>query len=180
MDTIAELKQRIARFNPVYVQHWSDWLNTPDQHRPHELKLTLGRWQACRGNPMRQLATTGATIHPAPYIDDLFAQSLPYAQILSGFDMANPDAFNPQSIDALHALWSNFERLSYERNNPARQKKAPRHGLAGVVGISKAVMLVTNGRVGPAFDSKVRDGLQIKGKIGNADDWINALRVSAR
>ncbi|WP_406821937.1 hypothetical protein ACJA3S_11580 [Pseudomonas sp. KnCO4] len=180
MDTIAELKQRIARFNPVYVQHWSDWLNTPNQRRPHELKLTLGRWQACRGNPIRQLATTGATVHPAPYIDDLFAQALPYAQILSGFDMANPGSFNPQSINALHELWNNFERLSYERNNPARKRKAPRHGLAGVVGISKAIMLVTNGRVGPAFDSKVRNGLQLKGKIESAGDWIDALRAASK
>ncbi|MGF6400314.1 hypothetical protein ABH905_003980 [Pseudomonas frederiksbergensis] len=179
METIAELQQRIAQFNPVYMQHWSDWLNTPSQLRPHELKLTLGRWQACRGNPMRHLATIGTAVHPAPYIDDLFAQALPYVQILSRFDMAVENSFNPRTIQALHELWNTFERLSYERNNPNRKKRAPRQGLAGVVGISKAVMLVTNGRVGPAFDSKVRDELQLKGKIESAGDWIEALHAAA-
>lgn len=179
MDNIAEFQQRIARFNPVYVQHWNNWLKTPDQYRPQELKLILGRWQACRGNSIRQLATTGTTIHPAPYIEDLFVQALPHAKILSNFNMAKPDSFNTETIQALHELWKTFEKLSYERFNPARKKKAPRQGLTGVVGISKATMLVTNGRVGPAFDSKVRDGLQLKRKIENASDWIKALRTAS-
>lgn len=179
MDTVAELQKRIAQFNPVYVQHWNNWLNTPLQFRAHELKRTLGRWQACRGNPMRRLAIDGMPVHPAPYMDDLFVQAQPHVQILSNFDMTVASSFNPQTIQALHELWNTFERLSYERNNPNRKKKAPRQGLAGVVGISKAVMLVTNGRVGPAFDSKVQNELQLKGKIQSADDWINALHIAA-
>ena len=52
-----------------------------------------------------------------------------------------------------------------------------RSGLAGVVGISKAVLLLSDGRVGPAFDSQVRGHLNIAA-INNAAAWIEALQVA--
>lgn len=48
--------------------------------------------------------------------------------------------------------------------------------LPGVVGISKAVMLLTDGRVGPAFDSQVRGRLGT-GNINGVEEWIKALRL---
>jgi len=36
-------------------------------------------------------------------------------------------------------------------------------------------MLVTDGRVGPAFDSRVKTMLGIR-EIKNADEWLNAIR----
>jgi hypothetical protein len=47
--------------------------------------------------------------------------------------------------------------------------------LAGAVGISKATMLITDGRVGPAFDSKVRKKLGLR-KIQNAQEWLIAIQ----
>ncbi|RRW69065.1 hypothetical protein EGJ53_04940 [Pseudomonas fluorescens] len=39
-------------------------------------------------------------------------------------------------------------------------------------------MLATDGRVGPAFDSKVRDELLFGKKIESSSDWIDALRIA--
>jgi hypothetical protein len=50
--------------------------------------------------------------------------------------------------------------------------------LAGVVGISKAVLLITEGRVGPAFDSMVRRRLAT-GAIPTAGSWIENLKKIA-
>lgn len=177
-NTSLELRKRISEFNPAYMQHWDDWLKTPNNQRPLALKSTLGRWQACRGNPLRQLSTTAPITHPSPYLDDLYNQALPQLKILSKFDMSTTASFTPLTIKALHELWKIFENLSYQRNNPNRKKKAPRQGLAGIVGISKAVMLATDGRVGPAFDSKVRDELLFGKKIESSSDWIDALRIA--
>ena len=73
-----------------------------------------------------------------------------------------------EACEALRAMWTVFEQLSY-------QGKA-RNGLTGVVGISKAVMLLTDGRVGPAFDSQVRQRLGT-GSIDGVENWIRALRL---
>ena len=54
-----------------------------------------------------------------------------------------------------------------------------RNGLAGAVGISIAVMLLTEGRVGPAFDSAVTTELGIP-TPGDAREWIESLRVVSR
>jgi hypothetical protein len=42
------------------------------------------------------------------------------------------------------------------------------------VGISKAVLLLTEGRVGPAFDSEVRKNL-VTGDISSPESWITNL-----
>jgi len=49
--------------------------------------------------------------------------------------------------------------------------------LAGVVGISKAVLFLTDGRVGPAFDSEVRKHLGIS-EPESAAEWIHALDLA--
>ena len=50
-----------------------------------------------------------------------------------------------------------------------------RGGLAGIVGISKAVLILTEGRIGPAFDKNVVDNLQAD-KITDPSSWIYFLK----
>jgi len=69
----------------------------------------------------------------------------------------------PAQIAALLGLWAVFERLS--------QKKT-----TSCVGITKAILLVTNGRIGPAFDSTVRKKLGLKDRLKSSEEWLGALR----
>ena len=58
-------------------------------------------------------------------------------------------------------LWSTFRRLSIERP-------------ASCVGISKAVLLLTDGRIGPSLDSRVRAGMRIE-RFDLAGEWLTVL-----
>ena len=174
-ETVQQFKIRIGQFNQKYVNDWNAWLATPTHGRPREIKRILGRWQACRGNTLRDLHGVSPTMHCPPYIDDLLAQAYPHVAALNHFDIRHLNSFTPQTCNAILTLWSIFEQLSYARVNPRRRRPPPRGGLAGAVGISKATMLITDGRVGPAFDSKVRKKLGLR-KIQNAQEWLIAIQ----
>jgi hypothetical protein len=109
--------------------------------------------------------------HGPPYLEDLIAEANPPIQALRDFEMSRLGSFTRQTETALEQLWSIFQSLSYQGRS--------RNGLAGAVGISKAVLLLTEGRVGPAFDSEVPSELGIR-KLENADQWILALKVASR
>ncbi len=166
-DSVAEFQQRVVTFRPSYVADWDGWLTTAAQGRAVSLGRILRKWQACRPNTMRRDAV--AATHAPPYLDDLLACAAPHVEVLSTFDIADPLALeNRANISALESLWSVFERLSY--------KGRARNGLSGAVGISKAVMLVTDGKVGPAFDSEVRRALKL-GPINDVLAWRSALHT---
>ena len=165
-NTILEFQARIERFDQAYIEDWNEWLRTPMQNRSYQLGVILRRWQACRPNRMRRTRNEG--IHNPPYLENLVTDSTPHIQALQAFDIRLAEAFTEQTREALRELWEIFKQLSYQGR--------VRGGLAGVVGISKAVLLLSEGRVGPAFDSEVRRQLNISA-INNANDWIEALRV---
>ena len=168
-NSIQEFQARIAGFKPSYRYDWDEWLTTPMPKRPHQIGVVLRKWQACRPNSMRRTQADGR--HSPPYLEDLIAQSAPHIQALLAFDIRSAASFTLPVCTALSELWVIFEKLSYEGS--------ARNGLAGVVGISKAVLLLSEGRVGPAFDSGVREHLD-NIKIDNAEEWINALKVVTR
>jgi hypothetical protein len=130
--------------------------------------VVLRRWQACRPNRMRR--PRGEAQHDPPYLEDLVIEANPSVLALREFDMSVAATFTPLAQLALERLWGIFERLCYHGRS--------RNGLAGVVGISKAVLLLTEGRVGPAFDSNVRRNLGIP-TPENAREWIRALQVAS-
>jgi len=164
--TADEFQNRVNRFAARYVDDWNCWLNTQLDVRPRQLGVVLRRWQACRPNRMRR--TRAENQHDFPYLEDLIKQAARYLQVLHDFNIRDITSFSNQNCLALMELWMIFENLSYHGR--------VRNGLAGVVGISKAVLLLTDGRVGPAFDSEVRGHLQT-GDITNANDWIQGLQV---
>ena len=167
--TVDQIRQRMRSFDQSYVYDWNTWLivrrDYPLDHTAPEFGRILRRWQACRPNKMRRCSDEAT--HEAPYLEDLVHSGINVATILNGFDLRHANAMSQATEDALLQLWAIFRQLSYSGRS--------RNGLAGVVGISKAVLLVTEGRVGPAFDSKVRKELGV-GDIPDARSWITNLK----
>ncbi len=160
--SIKQLNDLVNGFSKKYVDDWNCWLNTYPDARPRQLGIILRKWQACRPNRMRR--TRSENIHDAPYLDDLINQAAQPIHVLENFRLEDSNSFSVQNCQALEKLWNIFQNLPY-------------HGNAGNghVGVSKATLLLTNGRVGPAFDSTVKKYLDIK-NISNANEWINALK----
>lgn len=169
--TVKQFQYKINRFDQTYVQDWNTWFQAlkVQQNVASEFGRTLRRWQACRPNRMRR--TQQEALHDAPFLEDLIAQSNQFIQVLQNFDIRHKAALNRKACHALEQLWNIFQNLSYHGR--------ARNGRAGVVGISKAVLLLTEGRVGPALDSKVRGHLRIQEPL-NAQQWIDSLQVVSR
>ncbi len=165
--TMSEFRARIERFDPSYLKDWNAWIAVVQQQRSAALEFgrILRSWQACRPNRMRR--TWQEAQHEAPFLEDLIAQSQPHLQVLIAFDVGDRTSYTTQVCHALKGLWNVLVDLSYCGK--------VRQGRAGVVGISKAVLLLTVGRVGPAFDSTVRRQLQISEPLG-AEGWLQALK----
>jgi len=161
-----EFQRKIAAFRPQYIADWNKWLAAPIPSRAEQLGNILRGWQACRPNRMRRTRTEDK--HGPPYIEDLLRGAEDHLQKLGSFDIRTEVSFTAQACGAFEKLWAIFEQLSYGAS--------ARAGLAGVVGISKAVLLLSAGRVGPAFDSTVRRNLGIV-QIGTPAEWVQALRV---
>ncbi|MCX6226123.1 MAG: hypothetical protein NTV01_15455 [Bacteroidia bacterium] len=164
--TIIGFEARINRFDPSYVQDWDSWLNVHPDQQAAQFGLVLRKWQACRPNRMRR--TRIEQIHEPPYLEDLLAEANPYLRILDDFDIRLRESFSREKADALSELWRIFQHLPYQGR--------ALNGLASVTGISKAVLLLTRGRVGPALDSTVRANLNVR-KILSADQWIDLLKI---
>jgi hypothetical protein len=163
-----QVKEKIGQYPQQYVNNWDHWLRVKmkaPNNIPTVFGKTLRKWQACRPNTMRR--TKHEAYHAPPFLDDLIEQAeIPLTAVYQ-VEMRSANVFNREVKVALHQLWKIFKDLSYEGK--------ARGGLTGIVGISKAVLLLTEGRIGPAFDSNVRANLKIK----NIDDplsWICELK----
>ena len=167
--SVEDLHTNIRRFDKKYVRDWEEWLSTTEGERPRVLGLILRRWQACRPNRMRRTAREAN--HPGPYLEDLIVSAGEHIEALRSYEMINGEKIGLDHIDHLKSLWKIFVQLSYAGR--------ARAGKAGCVGISKAVLLLTDGRVGPAFDSKVRTKLGV-GAIDNIDGWIHGLEIARK
>jgi hypothetical protein len=165
--TIQQFKERLNRFDKSYISDWNEWINSygHDNEMAYIFGTILRRWQACRPNSMRR--SENENDHEPPYLEHLLHRSSAFVDNLVAFDLRNINTFSDNSEYSLKQLWNIFSDLSY--------RGTARNGKAGVVGISKAVLLLTKGRVGPAFDSKVRHNLNINA-IDNSQQWIKALK----
>ena len=167
-----QVKEKIKQYPQRYVNNWDHWLRVKikaPNNIPTVFGETLRKWQACRPNRMR--GTKDEAFHDPPFLDDLIEQAKIPLGAVNHVEMRSAGVFDREVKVALHQLWEIFKKLSYEGK--------ARGGLAGIVGISKAVILLTEGRIGPAFDSNVRNNLRIK----NIDDplsWIIELKKVAQ
>lgn len=157
--TPAQVSQAVSGFASTYVADWESWLATPFEQRPVMLGRILRRWQATRPAPMRR--EQAAAVHEAPYLEDLFADAQGSIRLLADLDLSSLRRRSAVQEQALRGLWGNFSRLTAT-------------GEATCVGITKTILLVTDGRIGPAFDSTVRDRLRIA-RPAYSSDWIRSL-----
>lgn len=121
---------------------------------------TLGKWQAARPAKLRRLRVRSGE-HRPPYIEDLLNSAAPYLHGLANFSVGRATSPNRGERAALGGLWKVFSSLQQV-------------GIASCVAITKAVLLVSDGRIGPAFDSQVRKELGVSHLL-TARDWIAML-----
>jgi len=157
--TPQQVHERVAGFARRYVADWEEWLATPTESRVAKLGSILRKWQATRPYTMRRSRDAGR--HDPPFLEDLIAQAQPYLDRISDLTMRDLQDIGPAQEGAMRGLWRVFRHLSLERP-------------ASCVGISKAVLLLTDGRIGPSLDSRVRAGLRIE-RVDSAREWIALL-----
>ena len=158
--TPAQVQSDVAGFAATYVGDWERWLLAPTHDRPKVFVKTLGKWQAARPARLRRLRVR-ADEHSPPYIEDLLSNAAPLLQVLVDFNVGRAGAPNPSERAALAGLWNTFSSLQQV-------------GIASCVAITKAVLLLSDGRIGPAFYSQVRNKLRVNHLLTSAD-WITAV-----
>ena len=160
--TPEQVTRELSGFSEDYVRDWEQWLGGYESDKVSLFATILRRWQATRPKTMRR-AKRDAT-HEPPYMDDLIAEADSHLTLINHIDVGEFKELTSPQVEALRRLWCIFSSL-------------PIAGSASCVGISKAVMLLTQGRIGPAFDSVVRKNLSLKRNPGTADEWIDVLRA---
>jgi hypothetical protein len=156
----------ICSFRHSYVTHWNEWMSIATSFRDGgellypryaaKFRHTLGRWQACRPRTMR----------PATEMIEILKSATFSLEVLRTTDLRtfrNPDA---DQARALSELWDVFKRGLCTTGEP------------GEAGVTKAIMLVTEGRIGPALDSNVKAHLGIH-SIPSGSDLVEILRFIA-
>lgn len=139
------------RNHPTRYRHdWEEWRGVYPAvgSRGHGVAACFGsilrKWQATRPLPMRRARSEAN--HSPPFLDDLLEDASAPLLLLQQTSVRAIAGLGPQQKEALDRLWFVFRKL-------------PWRGNASCVGITKAVMLLTEGRIGPAFDSNVRRNL---------------------
>ncbi len=156
-----EVRRRLEAFTASYVVDWEDWLRVAEPNQVSKFASILRSWQATRPLPMRRPKAEAS--HEPPYIEDLLHAALPHMKDLGNLTLTDLALASPDHINALHGLWATFSKL-------------PQRGSASCVGITKAIMLVTNGRIGPALDSTVRTMIGMRDHVRSSEEWIEVLR----
>src|SRR5437773_1182620 len=133
-------------FADRYKQDFAWWLLAHKEARPTEFGSVLRKWQATRGRVMRRSRIERA--HPPPYLDDLLADAS--FDALGSLTTTEIRSRSAAQDFALRKLWSTFGRLTIDGAEPPK-----------AVGITKAVILATDGRIGPALDTNVRESIRI-------------------
>jgi hypothetical protein len=155
----------VRGFSQRYVQDWTIWLDAPQPGRPELFGKILRKWQATRPRAMRRLRADRKATHTEPFLDDLLDKSAtPIAELGDLSIVTIGDRTDTQN-KALSSLWQTFTQLQAE-------------GTSTCVGITKAVLLLTDGRIGPAFDSQVRKKLRIA-PPATCSEWLVRLEEIA-
>ena len=157
----SQVHEDLSGFAVRYITDWERWLAVTEDRRTALFALTLGKWQATRPYPLRRPRSVAT--HESPYLDDLIAWAEPHLSEIPELDMGNIEGMTSEQARALEGLWDIFSRL-------------PSRGSASCVGITKAILLLTDGRIGPALDSMVMKNLAIP-RPAAADEWVAVLRA---
>ncbi len=164
---VLEVFKDYVQENDKGVRRWRRWHKTCASYginSPQAVACwgaTLRAWHAGRPKPLRW--PRAEAIHSPPYLDDIHQQALVHIRTLGNVSLRTIDSLSPSQEYALEELWQVLLNITHR-------------GLASCVGISKATMLLSEGRIGPAFDSRVCDKLELK-RAKNPRDWLKKLRA---
>jgi hypothetical protein len=162
--TPVQIRQALRAFNPRYAAQWTAWIATVDSERCEQLGRTLRKWNATR--PYAPRWPQSADRHSPPFLDDVLRKALPHVKALEKLDMRNFTNRTRAQERALKALWNIFRGLAI-------------NGEATCLGISKATLLLTRGRIGPAFDTSVCNSLRLL-RAKSFSQWLADLDDVAR
>lgn len=157
--TVAQVKAAVDGLAPAYPRDWEVWLGTPLEDRVEVLGQILRRWQATRPVPMRRPRREAT--HAPPYLDDLVADAVQPLAALGNLSLRSVPERSMAQQRALADLWAIFSGLTVRSS-------------ASCVGVSKAVMLLTDGRIGPALDSRVRASTKVAAPMTDRE-WFHVL-----
>ena len=153
------MRRAVGGFSPRYVRDWDTWLHAHPDERRQLFGRILRNWQATRPVRMRRLRVEAT--HPSPFLDDLLESAAEPIRVLAGLTVLTIAHRTPEQHYALTSLWKNLARL-------------PTSGVASCVGITKPLLLLTDGRIGPAFDSRVRRALGVP-RPSTSREWLSTL-----
>jgi hypothetical protein len=158
--TPRQVRTDVSDFAVRYVDDWDAWVAADGDARPELFGRILRKWQATRPLAMRRLRAEAE--HKAPFLDDLLESAAEPLRALTDLSVLTIAQRAPAQDEALTTLWAIFSRL-------------PTSGVASCVGITKAILLLTDGRMGPAFDSQVRRRLGV-GRPVTCREWLRILQ----
>jgi hypothetical protein len=172
--TPAQVRTDLAAFKERYKEDWRGWLLIFNQHpltAPEAVngcRAILVKWQAVRSRTKGRKVRLArpASMRGSRCLDDVLADALPSLKVLARVTVRDIPRLTAVQRAAMIELWNVFRDL-------------PTIGHANAVGITKAVKLVTCGRIGPALDSEVRDHLGMPEPRDGAA-WLKVLEVVAR
>jgi hypothetical protein len=124
-----------------------------------EFKRILGKWQAVRPRRLARMDEPIAGTKTLPQVVDTATR---LKARLGTVSLRTLPTAGREERRALLDLWKLFASSLAD------------NGEAGCVGITKAIMLVTGGSIGPALDSRVRQELGI-GSPTTGDAWLGVL-----
>jgi hypothetical protein len=158
--TPAQLRADVDGFAARYVEDWESWLRMGSEGRPTLFGRILRKWQATRPRPMRRLREEAQ--HGAPFLDDLLKDAAEPLRVVASCNVLTIADRTAGQEEAFRMLWAIFARL-------------PLSGGPSCVGITKAVLLLTEGRIGPALDARVRAKLGVARPATSAE-WLRMLQ----
>jgi hypothetical protein len=151
-------------FSFKYVEDWNTW-SARYFNQCHATTVLFGqilrKWRATRPRAMRRPQED--SLHDPPFLDDLVRDAGTVINQLGSLTVRHLEQATDRELEPLHCLWQVLVRLA-------------RSDDASCLGISKAVMLLTYGRIGPAFDSNVRRELMIPKLPQSSIEWVASLR----
>ena len=156
-----QVRSAVRGFSPKYVEDWRTWLGTADSSRAETFGRILRRLQATRPREMRR--DRAANRHAPPFLEDLIDRAAGPLHAIRHLTVMNIRRRSGSQDAALHALWDLFQGLTVSE-------------AASAVAISKSVLLLTCGKIGPALYSRVQKGIGI-GRPGDAQEWVSIIEA---
>ncbi|MFZ0773883.1 MAG: hypothetical protein WAN08_20875 [Candidatus Sulfotelmatobacter sp.] len=164
----SDVHDQINGFPRRYVQDWKNWLevSTCFDAGPTPVSISVAQkfgeilwnWRAC-----------GRFQHPLDAMElfETLKKALPFLDALGDSNLRTFHFPTDSLRELIRSLWTVFyDGLCMK-------------GTAGHVAITKAILLITRGRIGPAFDSNVKRALGIR-YLPNSESLVSFLSSLAK